>query len=649
MRSRWRTTREMSKLARVALVTAAAVAAGAVLGASTAAPASSKGGRLVAFRSCGAFLSYAKGQARRFVTPYGIGQPVTVKPLTPSVPAAGTAPASQPDYSSTNVQEAGVDEPDIVKTNGATLFAVESGQLESVDVEGGKPKLLDTMKLDNAWSSELLLAGTHLLVISRGGSWVQPLPAQPAAMIAPLPSSATLTEVDVSDPSALKVVQTLRIDGTYLDARMIGSSVRIVSSTSLPHKLPYATPSGSGSSAQSAAKAKNRAVVTSSGLTSWLPTYRLGKRAWKPLVSCRRIRHTAGFAGLGMLTVTTLDLAKGIKPVDSTAIMTDGRIVYASPSDLYVATERWSARPLPATPNVAPNDATTEIHDFDISDPAKTRYVGSGTVPGYLLSQWSLSEYQGVLRVVSTQAPAWWGSSPDSQSSLTTLRAQDGKLATVGQVGGIGKGDRVYAVRMIGDTGYVVTFKQVDPLYTLDLHDPANPKVVGSLDLPGYSSYLHPITDSLLLGIGQNVDAKSNEPSGTQVSLFDVSDPAHPTRVAHATLGQGWSAAESDHHAFLYWPATGLVVVPFGQQAVAMHVSRSAGIDELGRIVQTQAQQSQLPQIDRSVVAGPALFTVSSAGVASNALANLAHLGWQAFPPGQPTPMPLPIAPAPAP
>ncbi len=649
MRSPWRTTREMRKPV-LAFVVAAALAAAGTLGSSASAPAAQGkgGGRLVAFGSCGAFLSYAKGQARRFVTPYGIGRPVTVKPLTPSVPAAGTAPASQPDYSSTNVQEPGVDEPDIVKTNGTTLFAVESGQLESVDVENGKPKLLDTMKLDNAWDSELLLAGSHLLVISRGGSWVQPLPAQPAAMIAPLPSSATLTEIDVSDPSSLKVVQTLRIDGAFLDTRMIGSSVRIVTSTSLPHKLPYATPSGSGSSAQTAAAAKNRAVVASSHLSTWLPTYRLGKRAAKPLVSCRKIRHASGFTGLGMLTVTTLDLAKGIKPIDSTAIMTDGRIVYASPSDLYVATERWSARPLPATPTVAPNDATTEIHDFDISDPAKTSYVGSGTVPGYLLSQWSLSEYQGVLRVVSTQAPAWWGSSPDSQSTLTTLRAQGGKLVEVGQVSGLGKGDRVYAVRMIGDTGYVVTFRQVDPLYTLDLHDPASPKVLGTLDLPGYSSYLHPITDSLLLGIGQNVDTSTNEPSGTQVSLFDVSDLAHPKRIAHTTLGQGWSAAESDHHAFLYWPATGLVVVPFGQQAVAMHVSRS-GIDELGRIVHTQAQQSQLPQIDRSVVAGPALFTVSSGGVASNALSNLAHLGWQAFPPGQPTPVPLPIGPAPAP
>jgi uncharacterized secreted protein with C-terminal beta-propeller domain len=274
--------------------------------------------------------------------------------------------------------------------------------------------------------------------------------------------------------------------------------------------------------------------------------------------------------------------------------------------------------------------------------PTKTTYVGSGTVPGYLLDQWSLSESDGVLRVVSTDAPAWWGTGPATQTYLTTLRPQSGALAQVGQAGGLGKGDRVYAVRMLGDRGYVVTFRQVDPLYTLDLSDPAQPKVLGQLELPGYSSYLHPVSSSLLLGIGQNVDPQTNEPSGTQVSLFDVSDPAHPSRLAQASLGQGWSAAESDHHAFLYWPATSLVVVPFGEQAVAMHVSR-AGIDELGRIVHTQARQSQLPQIDRSLVVGKSLFTVSSAGVAANSLTSLGDLGWAAFPaPPAPSPKPLP-------
>jgi len=631
-----------------------ATALTALVSAMLAVPAGAapKGGRLVAFRSCPDLLRYAKAHAAPFVTAYGFGRTVGVKATPGGVlaPSAGTStPQQGVDYSGTNVQETGVDEPDIVKTNGSTLFAVENNELEAVAVDGATPKLLDTLELDGVGSHELLLSGTHLLVLSRGGYWAEPLPAQARLMPAPIASSSTLTEVDVSDPGALKVVRTLTLDGAYVDARMIGSTVRVVSSSAMPLQLPYVTPAGGTATELSAAEAKNRAVVASSRAAAWLPSYRLGKRPRRSLVSCRDVRRPPSFSGLGLLTVTTIDLAKGLAPIDSTAVMTDGRIVYASPTGLYVASERWAVRPLPAAPTEPPSsapDVTTEIHAFDISDPARTTYVGSGTVPGYLLSQWSLSEFQGVLRVVSTDTPAWWGTGPASQSYLTTLRPESRRLVQVGQVGGLGRGDRVYAVRMIGEIGYVVTFRQVDPLYTVDLHDPARPQVLGQLDLPGYSSYLHPISDDLLLGIGQNVDSRTNEPRGTQVSLFDVSDPRQPKRLAHATLGQGWSAAESDHHAFLYWPATGLVVVPFGQQAVAMHVSRG-GIGELGRIVHDRARQSVLPQIDRSVVVRNALLTVSSAGLASNALSTLAPLGWAAFPPGAtvPTPVPLPGGP----
>ena len=173
-------------------------------------------------------------------------------------------------------------------------------------------------------------------------------------------------------------------------------------------------------------------------------------------------------------------------------------------------------------------------------------------------------------------------------------------------------------MRFIGNDGFVVTFHQVDPLYTLDLSDPANPRVLGELQIQGYSAYLHPIGDNLLLGIGQDIGAH-NEPTGTQISLFDVSDLAHPTRIAHASLGQGWSAAESDHHAFLYWPATGLVMVPFGQQAVGMHVGKG-GIDEIGRVVQLDAKTSSLPEIERSLVVRGAVLTVSMQGVKASDL-----------------------------
>jgi uncharacterized secreted protein with C-terminal beta-propeller domain len=340
-----------------------------------------------------------------------------------------------------------------------------------------------------------------------------------------------------------------------------------------------------------------------------------------------------------MLTVLTVNLAKGLEPVDSVGVMTDARIVYASPDNLYVATERWAARPLPETPTEPQPSVTTAVHRFDISDPTRTHYRGSGQVSGYLLNQWSLSEYGSVLRVVSTDAPAWFGSSDSTESSLTTLRLGDGALDQIGRVGNLGKGQRVYAVRFVGPTAYVVTFKQVDPLYTVDLADPARPRVLGELELPGYSAYLHPVGGDLLLGIGQDV-TEQGRLAGTQLSLFDASDLRHPTRLAHATLGQGWSESESDPHAFLFWPRTGLVVVPFDQRAVGYRVGRARGIELVGWITHPMGAAAGAA-IRRSVVVGDSVFTVSDAGVASSSLATLAAQGWAPFP--QPVPVPVPV------
>ncbi len=192
-----------------------------------------------------------------------------------------------------------------------------------------------------------------------------------------------------------------------------------------------------------------------------------------------------------------------------------------------------------------------------------------------------------------------------------------------------------------GPTAYVVTFKQVDPLYTVDLSDPTQPRVLGELSLPGYSAYLHPIGSDLLLGIGQDV-SEQGRPVGTQLSLFDVSDLRHPTRIAHATLGPGWSESESDHHAFLFWPRTGLVVVPFMDRAVGYRVGRKAGIDLVGRITHAAGTAVGTP-IRRAAVVGSSVFTVSDAGVASSALTTLAPQGFAAFPKPEPVPEPLPL------
>ena len=621
---------------RVALLAALAVLAAVAVGGTTArsAPEASGKPRLTAFGSCGQLLGYAKGQAKRFVGPYGFGALGRPGGIETTARAAAPAKTQGVDYSGTNVQEEGVDEPDLVKTNGTTLFAVANGKLRAVDVAGLKPRLLDSLPLGAAMSHELLLHGDRLLVLSRGGYWIEPLPAM-AARIAPYqPANAVLAEVDVSDPSKLRLVRTLTLDGSYVAARLVGSVVRIVATSQMPSALPFKQPTDGSPAAIDAAERENEAIVARSKVASWLPSYRIkraGAKAGKarPLVQCRHVRRATAFSGLGMLTVLTVDLTKGLQPVDSAAVMTDGRIVYASPESLYVATERWADRPDPDKPTQEQAGVQTEIHKFDISSPVKTHYRGSGKVSGYLLSQWSLSEHRGVLRVVSTESPAWWGPGGETESFLTTLRPAGGALAQAGRIGGLGKGERVYSVRFVGDTGYVVTFRQIDPLYTLDLSQPERPRVLGELKIPGYSAYLHPIGEDLLLGVGQDAD-ENGRPLGTQLSIFDVSDLRKPTRLHTRHLGQGWSEAEHDHHAFLFWPRTGLVMIPFEQRASGFRVGRTRGIDPLGRV----EHDAQWP-IRRSLVVADSVLTVSENGVKASGLATLGERGWAAFPPSK--------------
>jgi uncharacterized secreted protein with C-terminal beta-propeller domain len=188
----------------------------------------------------------------------------------------------------------------------------------------------------------------------------------------------------------------------------------------------------------------------------------------------------------------------------------------------------------------------------------------------------------------------------------------------------------------VGDTGYVVTFRRIDPLYTLDLSRPEAPRVVGELEIPGYSAYLHPIGDGLLLGVGQEAD-DAGRTQGTQVSLFDVADLAHPKRLQHVVFGNGSSDAEFDPHAFLWWAPTRTLVVPlsvYGPDgagfvgAVGLHAGRDA-LAEYGRIAHGSGPEAA--PIARSLVIGDRIYTLSYSGLQANRLDSLAPLGFAAF------------------
>jgi uncharacterized secreted protein with C-terminal beta-propeller domain len=156
-----------------------------------------------------------------------------------------------------------------------------------------------------------------------------------------------------------------------------------------------------------------------------------------------------------------------------------------------------------------------------------------------------------------------------TSSAVTVLQLRGGRLVRVGQVAGLGAGETIRAVRFAGPVGYVVTFRQTDPLYTLDLSDPARPALAGELKLPGYSAYLHPLGDGLLLGVGQDASADGTA-RGVLVSLFDVADPRHARLVDRVTVPGSWAGTEMDPHAFAY--AGGLALVPVGTGVLTVRV-----------------------------------------------------------------------------
>jgi len=612
----------------LAVLAAALIAAPVVIaagGGEDAPPAAARKAKpaLARFTSCGALIRYAR---RRETARYersirtGLLPPMTGGPMEErgtAMPQAEAAPVSgQQDSSRTNVQEAGVDEPDVVKSDGRRIYALANGMLHVVDARSEQPRILGSLQLDS-YGTELLIRGTRLLVISAGGSFY-PMPvdappppgtAEPASSIAPgwYQPKTVLTEVDVSDPAAMKVMRTQEIEGSYVSARQTGDTARLVITS--PSRAVYTDD-----------------PVLERRVSGWIPrsTFRSrvsGRRSTRVVSACRKVRRASVFSGLDMLTVLTVDMGRGLPSVEADSLMTNAQTVYASTKSLYVATPRW----------YEPEEAeTTALHKFDASREGVTFYEASGAVRGSVLNQFSMSEHDGFFRVATTEGT--------SESFVSVLEQRGASLVEVGRVGGLGKGERIYSVRFIGDRGYVVTFRQTDPLYTLDLSNPRAPRVRGELKILGYSAYLHPISDDLLIGVGQDA-TEQGRTLGTQISLFDVSDPASPRRLHAARVAGEYasSEAEYDHRAFLWWPETNLAVIPVSVSeqdrsfsgAIGFRVGRS-GIEEVGRASHDQFF------VRRSAVVGDSLFTVSDGGVEKGDLLTLMEQGFAPFPQPEP-------------
>jgi uncharacterized secreted protein with C-terminal beta-propeller domain len=482
------------------------------------------------------------------------------------------APVEGVDFSGTNVQEVGVDEADIVKTDGRRIFTVSAGRLVVVDAAGRST--IGEVAVAEGWGRELFIDGDSLLLITHSTS------------DAPDRSETVLQSIDVGGGTP-QITQTVNVQGNYVSARSVDGIARVILRYDPQWSFPFVFPQNENG--EDIAETANRRAVLDSTLDDWLPHYTVGSAdssTGSLMVPCGDVHAPSVFSGFGVTTVVSVPISGAFDPSLSTAVMAPGDTVYASTGSLYAATTRWVE-----TDEFDDDDAwqeawrrhRTSIHRFDITG-AEAVYEGSGEVLGVIHNQFSLSEHNGYLRVVTTVGGPW---GEESDSQVRVLSTGGGVLTEVGSVGGIGRGEQVQSVRFVGDVGYVVTFRQIDPFYTIDLSDPANPRILGELKIPGFSSYLHPISDTLVLGVGSDADPDGRV-TGAKVSLFDVSDLSAPREVAVWTAPDGWNDIGWDHRAFLWWAPESLAVIPVTvwndwSGAVVLRVADGA-ITEVGRI-----------------------------------------------------------------
>ncbi|KOX13655.1 hypothetical protein ADK67_43870 [Saccharothrix sp. NRRL B-16348] len=597
---------------------------------------------LVAFDTCDTALAELREAIAPHVTVYGLGGGMFLDAADADlakesrISSSPTDTAAVPEHSKTNAHEVGVDEPDLVKTDGKRVVTVVDGKLRVVDV--ATRQLTGTLDVPGH-STQLLLHEDRALLIGGGQGMAKPAIGVDGPVDVHVEDSS-VTLVDLS--GAPRVLGTLNVDGRYVDARQVGGVVRVVVHSG--PRLPWVYPTEGRSEAESLIA--NRELVATAPIESWLPRYALsdvdGSRSEGTLVACDRVSHPEEHSATSMLSVLTFDFPGELGSGDAVTIMADGDTVYGTGTSLYVADDHHLR---PMTRSEPPAPASTAIHQFDVSRPGPPKHVASGRVAGTLLNQYSLSEHQGHLRVATTSGDRWGvpervpEQAPVTQSAVTVLKRDGATLAEVGKVDGLGVGERIYSVRFAGPVGYVVTFRQVDPLYTLDLSDPARPRKVGELKITGYSAYLHPAGDGKLIGVGQEA-TEQGRVTGTQVSLFDVSNPAAPTKVAGHHLPGASSEVEYDPHAFLYWPARDLVVLPVIESGAGERTSGPTGgllvlrlgdgaFSALGTVRHEGSAYD--PGIRRAMVIGDDLWTVSAVGVQVSRIDGLARQAWVPF------------------
>jgi len=482
--------------------------------------------------------------------PYSEAKAKAIPEGEPSVSATTVFDSGDDSYSKTNEQVAGVSEGDIVKTDGQYIYALSSygNILRIIKAEGAASRVVSTITLDDIWGAEFYLIGKDRLAIV-GSEYVshdEPLYRTDSekARIEPYyygwyqDECTVLAIYDISDRGKPEQLRSVAMDGWRVSSRVIGNIVYLVTNKGIQY-ISY------DQADSSAILPYCRDTATGEG--------------FQP-IDFENIYYVPDSYDSSYLLVGAIDVF-GDEEFEPEAYLGAGSNLYMSQNAMYITKGRWDQTYLEddVFGSLLSGWEKTDILRFAI-DGTAVNYAGMGTVAGSPINQYSMDEYKGYFRIATTE----W----QTGTFVTVLDAST--MKTVGRTEPLAPREQMRSMRFVGETGYVVTFENVDPLFTIDLSDPYKPKVMGELKIPGFSQYLHPLGNGLMLGIGRDTQETFTRDSngketvigfrdvGMKVSLFDVSDPFDPKEIDVLLLGEGWAEVSYNPRALMCDAVRGL-------------------------------------------------------------------------------------------
>ena len=515
------------------------------------------------------------------------------------------------DYSKTNTQVQGVDEADIVKTDGTYIYYLTNEKLTIINTENASQmKEMSTIKFDETFTpEEIFLNNDKIIVIGKRYEYdkTERKIGIDVDFLYPNYMDKTYTSAklyNVKDKTNPTLERTVEVEGDYLTARMIGSNVYIASNKYMYYAYICNT-------------YKSTELNEDDFKPHYLDTATSNETK---SINFDCIYYIPEFEDTNYLNIVAFNITNN-QEANVESYLGAGEEIYASKENLYVTKTKYDYERKNKT------SITTEIYKFNLNN-ANCTFAKAGDVPGSVLNQFSMDECNGYFRIATTDSTSW-----NSESNTNNLYVLNENLETIGKIEGLAKGERIYSVRFMGNRAYMVTFVETDPLFVIDLSNPTTPTVLGELKIPGYSKYLHPYDETHLIGIGEDTEVVNYGygdrvvTNGMKMAMFDVTDPNNPQELYNVKIGEKGTYSELlyNHKALLFSKEKNIIAFPISitdndykvtfQGAIVYGVSLEKGFELKTKISNSATDYDRYysrNRVERIIYIKDTLFTLSN-------------------------------------